>query len=157
LTATNPISAAFALRAEYYLDQGVKYQHRGTSGEGVDCTGLLIAIAKDLGYLADYQLRPYPPDWNLHSGADDYLLDELDKFADRIGKPDAVRGDIAVIYFGRCPAHAGILTAGWPAPQMIHAHSAAGRVRVAMLKGSPWSRRWYRTYRLNEEKLRNAK
>jgi cell wall-associated NlpC family hydrolase len=150
------LAEQFAAAAESYAADRVVYQHRGTTRQGVDCTGLIIAIAREIGFLGRYELRPYPPDWNLHSGAGQQLLVELEKVADRIRKVDADRGDVAVIFWGKCPAHCGILVAGGRAPRMVHSYYGARSVRHAMLVRSPWSKRWVHTYRLNEEKLRNV-
>jgi cell wall-associated NlpC family hydrolase len=127
----------------------VPYVHRGTSRSGCDCTGLVIGIAREMGYLGNYELRDYPPDWNLHAGAGNQIIAELDRVAEPVaGRP--LPGDIAVMHFGRCPAHVGILVSR---DLMVHSHRDARRCLYAKMQNSPWSKRWRCTYRLDREKL----
>jgi cell wall-associated NlpC family hydrolase len=131
--------------------EGVPYVHRGTSRSGCDCTGLVIGIFRELGFLTRFELPEYPVDWNLHAGACDRILEYLDRGFDRVTPSRSAAGDIAVMFFGRCPAHVGILVA---ADMMVHCFRDAGSVRFARMIASPWSARWRYTYRVNEEKLR---
>jgi cell wall-associated NlpC family hydrolase len=144
-----------ALAAEYAA-AGVRYQHRGTSRRGCDCTGLIVGILQELGYLRGFVLRPYPPDWNLHAAAGNQVVEEIEAIADRVNKKEAIAGDIAVIFWGRCPAHAGVVVHGPTRPMMVHAYSSAGKCQYAMLVKSPWAKRWHRAYRLSEDKLANV-
>jgi len=142
----------FAHLARQWADAGVPYQHRGTSRNGCDCTGLLIGIAGEMGYLANYKLRQYGPQWNLHAGAGNQVLEEIEKFADPIDIKEAGIGDIAVMKFGRCPAHCGIIVDG--KGLMVHALKTNLRVRYGLLKNSQWSKRFCAAYRINIEKAR---
>lgn len=144
------LKIAFAERARQWL--GVPYQHRGTTRQGCDCTGLLIGIAQELGYLEGYVLRQYPIDWNLHAGAGNQVLDELSRFGQIIPNAQAGLADIAVIYFGRCPAHCGLIVDAEKL-LMVHCYRRAAKVGYGILRNSMWSRRWIHTVRLNESEL----
>ena len=153
---TMALDKQIAAIAEQYAAAKVPYRHRGTSRRGCDCTGLIIGILQELGFLRDFVLRPYPPDWNLHSGAGNQIIDELERVGDRVNKDESRPGDVAVIHWGRCPAHCGVICHGPRRPMMVHAFYTAGRCQYAMLENSPWSKRWRRTYRISEDKLANA-
>jgi cell wall-associated NlpC family hydrolase len=137
-----------------YASLKVPYQHRGTSRNGCDCTGMLIAIARELGYLKRYVLRKYPPDWNLHAGAGNQVIEELSKVADELSKSKASIGDIAVMAFGKCPAHCGIIVDDQLT--MVHSLSTNKCCTYGLLKNSLWQSRWLTTFRLNQEKLKQC-
>jgi cell wall-associated NlpC family hydrolase len=141
----------FARLAIEWAEARIPYEHRGTTRHGCDCTGLLIGIARELGCLGRYELRKYPFDWNLHAKADNYLIEELSKFGCQIPNGEAGPGDIAVMAFGRCPAHCGVITS----TDLIMAHSLKTNRRCTFgrLKNSMWSQRWQTTFRLERAKL----
>lgn len=138
----------FSNTAKVWKELGVKYQHRGTTRRGCDCTGLVIGILQELGYLKDYELRIYPPDWNLHALADDYIMEELEKVAYKITKPEI--GDLVLFHFGKCIAHVGIVIEN---DLFIHCNRTAKKCTVSKLNNSPWTKRIIYFYRLNEERL----
>jgi len=144
------MQAKYAQQAMQWLD--VPYQHRGTTRRGCDCTGLLIGVARELGYLKIYQLRKYPPDWNLHGMADDYIAEQLGRLADPIAKSQADAGDIVIMHFGACISHCGILV-NKQKKLIVHCYRTTGKVTKCILKNSSLASRWTGTYRLNEQKL----
>ena len=138
-----------------WKDLKVPYQHRGMTRYGCDCTGLIIGALKEMGYGKNYQLRIYPPDWNLHSGADNHIVEEISRVADRIERPGA--GDLVLFYFGRCIAHIGVIIENG---LFIHCHRKSKRCVVSSLWNSPWTKRIFKDanntpvfYRLIESKL----
>lgn len=137
------IQAAFARLACEWAEASVTYRHRGTTRNGCDCTGLLIGIARELGYLKKYKLRRYAIDWNLHAGAGDYITTELIKFGSAIPNGRAAPGDIAVMTFGKCRAHVGVIVR--EDLLMVHSLKTNGRCKYDILKNSMWSRRWIET------------
>lgn len=134
--------------AKIWKNLGVKYQHRGTTRNGCDCTGLIIGILQELGYMKDYKLRIYPPDWNLHAFADNHIIEELEKVSDKIVNSDI--GDLVLFHFGRCAAHVGVIIEN---DLFIHCHRASGKCTVSSLFNSHWTKRIVNFYRLNEDKL----
>lgn len=142
----------FAQKAKEWADEKVRYRHRGITRRGCDCTGLLIGIANELGYLRNYKLRNYKLDWNLHSGSGTFLIDELEKFGCEIPNNEIGVGDIAVFEFGRCLSHAGIMI-NINSKSFVHIFYEARKCRYGILRNSIWSKRWITTYRLTNEKL----
>lgn len=126
----------------------VRYEHRGTSRRGCDCTGLIIGALQEMGYMKEYELRKYPPDWNLHAKADNHIVEEVEKVADKIETPDI--GDLVLFYFGKCVAHIGVIIEN---DLFIHSFVTAKRCKVSSLWNSPWTKRIAYFYRLNEDKL----
>jgi cell wall-associated NlpC family hydrolase len=140
----------YAEQARQWL--GVTYQHRGCGRGGCDCTGLLLGVARELGYLLRYELRKYPEDWNLHGMADDYISQQMELLADQITAQPVQAGDILIFHFGRCLAHCGIMVD--PAEMaMVHCYRTSRQVAYAIVRNSRWSRQWRQTWRFNEQKI----
>jgi len=131
-----------------WKDLKVQYEHRGTSRNGCDCTGLIIGALREMGYLKNYKLRIYPPDWNLHAKADNYIVEELSKFADEITKPGI--GDLVLFHFGRCIAHVGVVIENG---LFVHCYLGSERCVVSSLRNSQWTKRISGFYRLDKDKL----
>ena len=146
------LNEIFAAKAIEWAKQKVPYQHRGTTRRGCDCTGLLIGIARELGFLKNYKLRKYPPDWNLHAGAGNQVIEELSKFGHEIPKSQATIGDVAVMAFGKCPAHCGIIVDD--KFMMVHSLSTNRSCTIGFLKNSMFAKRWINSFRLDKNKLR---
>jgi len=133
-----------------WADMKVPYLHRGTTVHGCDCTGLLLGILQNLGYLTKYHLPMYPPDWNLHSGGKNDLLKNLSECSYEIPKNSAQPGDIILFSLGKCRAHAGILITN---TLFVHSHAGVGCIR-STLKTSRWFKRLTGAMRLDETKLK---
>jgi cell wall-associated NlpC family hydrolase len=142
------IGERFAQQAVQWL--GVPYQHRGATQGGCDCTGLLIGVAQEMGYLENYELRKYPIDWNLHGMADNYIAEELGQFAVPVANSEIAAGDVLIMHFGRCLAHCGILV-NREKMLMVHCWRPSRKV-VYGIAGQSW--KWRQTYRLDESKLK---
>lgn len=148
------IAETFAELATEWQAAQVPYRHRGYLRTGCDCTGLIIGCLREMGYLRAYVLRRYPRDWNLHAGAGDYIRQEIVRVADEIPREDVGRGDIVLMNFGRCTAHAGIVL---DYPVFVHALSTNRQVSAGILHNSPWSKRWTSTWRLSSQKLQEQR
>jgi cell wall-associated NlpC family hydrolase len=129
---------------------GVPYVHRGARRSGCDCTGLLIGCLRELGYARTYKLRNYPRDWNLHALADDYIRQELSRYASP-AEGGACVGDILLFRFGKCIAHAGIVV---KPGVFVHTHARANRTETGLLKTPKWKARLAAVWRLDAEKVR---
>jgi cell wall-associated NlpC family hydrolase len=57
----------------------VKYFHRGYSKGGVDCSGYIICLFKELGLIKNIIHTEHSKDWFLHTN-EELLLEELDKY-----------------------------------------------------------------------------
>jgi cell wall-associated NlpC family hydrolase len=133
----------------------VPYEHRGTTRRGCDCTGLIIGALRELGYLRDYKLRNYPRDWNLHAKADNHIVEEVEKVADKVSTSDI--GNLVLFHFGKCVAHIGVVIENG---LFIHCFLTAGKCTTSSLWNSLWTKRMVKDengkpifYELNETKL----
>jgi len=103
---------------------GVPYRHRGRDMRGLDCVGLAIAVARDLGLPHPAHklfYRPWP---------DCALLDTLlPQFCDPAPAP-AAGVLVRLAHLGR-PQHLGISTG---AGTVLHVNGALGRVTESPLR-----------------------
>lgn len=90
--------------ARSYL--GTPFQHRGrTPGQGLDCAGLVICVAKELGLVApDFDVPPYRM-----SARGDEMLRWCDRYMQRIEREAMGAADVIVLATERDPQHLGIL------------------------------------------------
>jgi cell wall-associated NlpC family hydrolase len=117
--------------ARKYL--GVRYKHQGRTAFGLDCLGLVVRVAHDLGLSNDDNTDYGPvPDGRR-------LMAEMDARLDRVavGKP----GDVLLMRFDKNPQHLAIMTD----KGIIHSYAEARRVVEHGLH-SEWSDRIVRTY-----------
>lgn len=85
---------------------GTPFHHQGRiSGVGVDCVGLVILVARKLGYVpSDFDFTGYPryPDGKV-------LIEQLGLHLIEIAKPNMQIGDIVCVAFDKHPQHVGII------------------------------------------------
>ena len=112
--ATSRSDIVAAARA--YL--GVPYMHQGRTRHGLDCIGLVIRVAHDLG-LSDYDIDGYK---RVPSGRRMERI--LAEQCTRIAVADAVAGDLLHLAYARDPQHIVLVTD----KGMIHADSQRGVV-----------------------------
>jgi cell wall-associated NlpC family hydrolase len=101
--------------ARSYL--GVRWHHQGRNRAGLDCIGLVIVVAKDLG-LSDYDIDGYgrvPDGKSLRAT----MCEQMDLL-----KRDPLPGDVLLFAFQRNPLHTAIVTD----TGMIHAFANARKV-----------------------------
>ena len=99
------LARAIVTTAQSYI--GTPYHHQGRQrGVGVDCVGLLVGVAKDLGLQhtdsTTYEQDPEPG----------LILEYLEAWCDRVEPEDARPGDVVAFWVteGAGPVHAGVLT-----------------------------------------------
>lgn len=105
---------------------GTPFHHQARlKGVGVDCIGLIIGVARELGVVApDFDIPAYPriPDGTT-------LLEMADLHMTRVDDADMQEGDVIVIKFRKYPQHFGIVgqhvNGGW---SIIHSDALEGRV-----------------------------
>ena len=96
-------------------------------GVGVDCAMLIVEVYKAVGKCpADYDPRPYAPEWYLHRDEERYL-EPLGVFGRRVAESDVLPGDIAVYRFGRTASHGAIVVSD---TLIIHANRMARCVEL---------------------------
>lgn len=142
---------------------GTRYVHqaRGPKGPegGVDCVGLLIGVASELGLL-EPGYDPTGYDWETDGTQ---LRLELSKWAEVIAMSDVPQevdfwldvlqpGDIAVFKVVGLPQHTGFVSeidygVGGTFPGLIHAYNPAGKV-VEHSLDERWFRRLIELWRL---------
>ena len=84
---------------------GIPFQHMGRSLAGLDCDGVLISVARELGLVAkDFDVPPYTkvPDGKT-------FLEWCDRYMTRITQSEMQIGDAVVVIVDKHPAHIGIL------------------------------------------------
>lgn len=140
-------------KANEWVGLEVRYLHRGTSKTGCDCTGMIIGILNEMGFLSKYQRRNYPPDWNLHSGSGNYIVEELEKVAYEIPISDIMPGDILCFRFGKCIAHVGILL-NKKNGVFAHCFVTSKKCCYGILRNSGFGSRFATAYRLDTDKMK---
>lgn len=114
--------AQFVAEARTWL--GTPFQHQArVRGAGVDCVGLVIGVARDLG-LADVRIADYP-----RTPQASRLLVECRQHMTPIALADARPGDVLLMRFRRDPQHVAVVAdyvhGGL---SIVHAYEGAGAV-----------------------------
>ena len=138
-----PSAVQLAIVEEAMRWIGTPYHHQGdVLGVGVDCAMLPVRVFTSLGLIpADFDPRPYPPDWMLHRDEERYL-GHIEQFARKVDDP--MPGDISLYRVGRCIAHGGIVI---NEQEMIHACIRARRVlRAEIEAGSSTHKGFWRLH-----------
>lgn len=126
--------ADFIAAARSYV--GVPFHHQGRTRHGVDCIGLVVCAARDVGLvLADRTDYPRDPNGLLP-------VEMARQFA---AVESAQGGDILLMRFRGEPQHVAILAG----TTLIHGYASIGRV-VEHGLDAKWRRRIVATYRLKE-------
>lgn len=119
-----------AVVAEALSWVGTPYHHlAAVKGAGVDCAMLLVAVYQAVGMVAaNYDPRPYAPQWFLHHSRELYR-EHLASWAEPITDPGP--GDVAVYRFGRTASHGAIIV---DKDLMVHAYRPRGRVEITEMR-----------------------
>jgi cell wall-associated NlpC family hydrolase len=83
---------------------GVRWRHQGRSERGLDCIGLIVRVAHDLG-LSDYDNFGYKRIADTRR-----LEEELDVQMIRVPRDLAKPGDVMLMQYGGNPQHVAIRT-----------------------------------------------
>jgi cell wall-associated NlpC family hydrolase len=116
---------------------GVPYRHQGRTPAGLDCIGLVVLVARELG-LADYTPPPYRP-----TPDPAVLIGEVDRELERIPITRAREGDVLVMKWSTEPQHFALLVDGL---RIVHSYMQARRV-VEHRLDEQWYGRICRAYR----------
>lgn len=123
---------------------GTPFAHQGRQrGRGVDCVGLVLCVAEDLGLKdkagiplkrADYyDYGPLPAERFVHDQAVRRLIAKpLDSLAD---------GDVVTMRVPHLPTHAAIICERKGELYMVHAYSGGPAKVVEHILSGPWYRR----------------
>lgn len=129
-------------KAREYLN--TPYLHQGRlKGQGVDCIGLVICVAHELG-LSDFDCADYARTPNK-----EMLLTLSQEQMKRIDAIEAKPGDVALFRILKQPQHFGILGNYYRdnALSLIHAYSSVGKV-VETYFSPQWGARAIAYFRL---------
>lgn len=117
--------------------EGVPWRHMGRSKKGVDCVGLVVCVARDLGLV--------PSKWDTISygmNPDGTLIPNVRQYLRRVPRSNLQAGNILVFNYDGSDRHLGIMLN--PANRtFIHSYRLTGRVSVSTLSGPFCSRRCY--------------
>lgn len=106
-------------QARRYL--GTRWRHMGRSEIGLDCVGLAVRVANDLGLET-------PREVSYARHPDGTLLPRFREHLEEIQLAEAQDGDLVVFSQVSHPCHCGLLSTRHGARHVIHAH--AGRRKV---------------------------
>lgn len=122
---------------------GVPFHHAARSRHGMDCVGLLVMVARELGieHTDDVHYPMRPKRERLHASLKGAGLAQVE------GEP--CPGDVLAFYASeslRVPYHVGILGRSAAGPSLIHAARHPGRVVEITFAGS-WLKKHESTWR----------
>jgi cell wall-associated NlpC family hydrolase len=113
-----PTNAEFVEAARNWM--GVRWVHQGRSRMGVDCVGLVLVAACDMGIiipdLTGYRRTPHP----------DVFVNHVRQVTIPATQP--LPGHIGVFRDGNQPCHVGIFAERHDKPSLIHAYIGTGKV-----------------------------
>lgn len=120
---------------------GTPWKHQGRSPKGVDCVGLIYAVAVHLGAIkeGEVEIPPY------RRQPDGTLLDYFDRYMDRARLTDLKPGMAVIFEFMGSPYHAGIVT-DTRRRAIVHAFAPSKKVVVDMLDNTQKGRKLIRAY-----------
>lgn len=119
---------------------GVPWKHLGRSRKGVDCIGLVIAVAEELGLT--------PPDLEVpvyRRQPDGTLLSYFDRFMARCSLGDISAGTVVIFSFYGSPYHAGIVTDA-ASRAIVHSFAVQRKVVPDLLDNTTGGRKLVRAY-----------
>jgi cell wall-associated NlpC family hydrolase len=122
--------AAFVAEAKTWLGTPFRDQGdiKGPNG-AVDCAMLLVRCAASVGLIpADFDPRPYPPQWLLHKD-EERFLGVVSEFGKEVQRPP-IPGDVMIYKVARCFAHGGIVI---EKDRIIHAYYKTRHVEISAL------------------------
>jgi len=110
----------------------VPWRHQGRSRNGIDCAGLVIVVAREMG-LADYDTRDYQRHTVGHR-----FLSHFKANMDQKSPVNVQPGDVLLFRDNVFPCHSAI-TAGAPGDlSIVHAYAHARKVVEERLDQGEW-------------------
>lgn len=119
---------------------GTPWRHQGRGPGGVDCVGLIVRVARDLG-LSDYDLTGYD-----RRARGVGFLEHFEANLVSVPIADAQPADILVFADQAYPCHCGFLSHWRGAAHVIHAHALRRKVIEEPYAGE-WRQKVKRAYR----------
>lgn len=107
-------------QARSYL--GVPWRHQGRTRAGIDCAGLIVLVARDLG-LADYDSTAYG-----RRAQGQGFVEHFRSQMEGVAVSEARSSDVLVFADQAYPCHCGFLTERLDTPHLLHAHALRRQV-----------------------------
>jgi len=145
------IQEQIAEKAKEWANDKVRYKHRGHTRNGCDCSGLLVGVMRELGYLKNFKMPNYPVDWNLHGFKykHNYLTEKICKYAYKIPMNEKQPGDVLLFKYLKVICHSGIYVGN-----ELFVHSYVLRpVCYGTLRNSRYGKWLEEVWRVDERKL----
>lgn len=101
---------------------GVKWKHQGRSRAGIDCLGLIVLVAKEMG-ISDTDEKTYSP---RPDGKE--LLSRFREEMDEISLADIRPGDVIMFADSAYPCHVAFVSEKHGQLYIIHAHATRRKV-----------------------------
>ncbi|MBV0891525.1 C40 family peptidase [Paracoccus sp. Z118] len=114
------LHARAVLAARGWLD--VPFRHQGRSRAGIDCVGLLVCVAREMG-LPEYDVTGYT-----RRAQGMGFLEHFHANFSEIPLGAAMPGDVLVFVETVYPCHTGIMSERHGVPHVIHAHAPRQKV-----------------------------
>lgn len=124
---------------------GVRWQHQGRSRDGIDCAGLVIVVAHELG-LTEFDTTDYA-----RQATDETMLAICREHMAPVARDDLQPGDVLVLGFEN-QRHMAIV-GDYPYPgelSIIHAYALAPHRVVETRLDSVWMKRMIGAFRFPE-------
>lgn len=110
-----------AFIAELRRHIGTRFKHQGRDHFGLDCAGLVVYSAKNLGHeIEDYLAYTRIPDSKV-------FFEYISRSADRVALDDRRMGNLLIFEFDSNPQHVAVITQSEPA-YIIHAAATNRKV-----------------------------
>ena len=111
---------ALITEARHWL--GTPFRHQGRTGDGLDCVGLLVVIARGLS-LPHHDVTGYT-----RRATGMGFLDHFHAHLVEIAPGSLRPGDVSIFVETVYPCHTGLISSQHGVPHLIHAHALRGRV-----------------------------
>jgi len=134
--------------AHVWAELKVPYSHRGANRKGCDCSGLLVGILQEMGFLHGYTLPVYERRWD--RGKDKTILTRnFSLYYTEINMDKIEPGDVIIFAFAGVDMHSGIFIGR---NLFIHCYQDS-QVKIDTVMNSSWTARISRVVRFDMEKL----
>lgn len=126
---------------------GTKWKHQGRNHNGIDCAGLIILVAKEIGVVPeDFDEKNYPRRSPHSQEFLQYFKDRLPQKKNNEKKP----GDVVILKEPVYPCHCGILAEREGQLTLIHAHAPRKKVLEEFWHQGDWPSLHVATFSLSE-------
>jgi cell wall-associated NlpC family hydrolase len=123
---------------------GVKWKHQGRTRSGIDCLGLIVLVAKELG-ISEVDQKTYSPRPDGSS-----LVKRFGEEMDEIPLTEIRQGDVILFADSAFPCHVAFVSQKHSKLYIIHAHATRRQV-LEERYAYEWLDKARKAYRFKEE------